>query len=264
MTGPDPDVEAVPDYAAKARLDGRVVAVLGAGAGMGRQSAHALAQLGARVACVDREGELAAKVAAEVGGTAVEADVTRRAEVERVLREASRLGPVTGLVDIVGVALLGPLFDADDERWDRQFDLVVRHAFLALQVFGRSFAATGGGSMVFVGSISGHTHAGGETVYGAAKAALHRLVESAGRELGPRGVRANVVAPGFTRTPRLDAMLSEQQWRQVGAGIPRGFAGVPAEIASVVAFLLAESSSYVNGQVLTVDGGMSGSIPVPF
>jgi NAD(P)-dependent dehydrogenase (short-subunit alcohol dehydrogenase family) len=262
--GADPDTEFVPDYSGLLRLDGRVIVVLGAGAGMGRQSAHALSQLGARVVCVDQDADLAKQIAAEVDGVPLTADVTRRADMERIFAEASRIGPVTGLVDIVGIAMLGPLLEFDDERWNRQFDLVVRHAFLALQIGGRAISDAGGGSMVFIGSISGHTHAPGETVYGAAKAALHRLVESAGRELGPRGVRANALAPGFTRTPRLNAMLSEEQWSAVGAGIPRGRAGTTAEIAGPVLFLVSELSSYLNGQVLTVDGGMSGAITVPF
>nr|WP_271209098.1 SDR family NAD(P)-dependent oxidoreductase [Rhodococcus wratislaviensis]GLK33550.1 3-oxoacyl-ACP reductase [Rhodococcus wratislaviensis] len=258
------DLDSVPDYGHLLRLDGRVAVVLGAGAGMGRQCAHALAQQGARVVCVDQRADLADQVAAEIGGVAVTADVTDRTDMARVFETAGGLGPVRALVDVVGIAMIKPLDEFDDADWDRQFALTVRHAYLALQLGGRAISEAGGGSMVFIGSISGHTHAAGETVYGAAKAALHRLVSSAARELGPRQVRANVLAPGFTRTPRLNQILTAEQWAGVEAGIPRGAAGTPAEIAASVLFLVSDLSSYVNGQVVTADGGMTGVVPVPF
>jgi NAD(P)-dependent dehydrogenase (short-subunit alcohol dehydrogenase family) len=249
----------VPDYRAISRLDGRRFAVLGGGNGIGRQVCHALAQAGARVLCVDREPDLAEAVAAEVDGEALAADVTQREELERVVAA----GSISGLVDIVGMPVLGPLAELDDEGWERQFDLVLRHAFLSLQIGGRAIAEAGGGAMVYVGSISGLAHVPGQAAYGAAKAALHQLVASMGRELAPNGVRVNAVAPGFTQTPRLLAALTRQQWAQVGSIIPRGSAGSPCEIAAAVLFLACDLSSYVTGQVLAVDGGMSGQVLVP-
>lgn len=253
------DLSGVPDYAALARLDGRRFVVLGGGNGIGRQVCHGLAQAGAHVVCVDRSRELSEAVAAEVGGEALEADITQRRGMERVLAQ----GEVSGLVDIVGMPLLGPLAELDDDGWQEQFDLVLKHAFLAMQIGGRAIAAAGGGSMVFVGSISGLAHVPGQAAYGAAKAALHQLVASMGRELAPTGVRVNAVAPGFTQTPRLLKLIPPEQWAKIGSIIPRGVAGEPSEIAAAVLFLATELSSYVTGQVLAVDGGMTGQVAVP-
>jgi len=247
----DSDASAVPDYLARLRLDRRVFAVLGGGNGIGRQACHALAQAGARVLCVDRDAARAKAVADEIGGTPFDADVTRRAGVERVFEEAGKLGPVRGVVDIVGMPHLGPFLDLDDARWQSQLDLVLTHAFLALQVGGRALAAAGGGSMVFVGSMSGVTKIPGQVAYGTAKAALHQLVAAAANELGPSGIRVNAVAPGFARTPRLNAMLGEAQWEAIGRLTALGRAADPSEIAAVILFLACELSSHVTGQVLS-------------
>jgi len=147
LSAQDPDH--VPDYRTLFSLEERVFVVLGGGAGIGRQSSHALAQAGATVVVVDTDRTAAAAVAAEVGGIALTADVTRRDSVEGLFADAARhAGPVRGVVDIVGVASLGPLAALDDAGWDRQFDLVLRHAYLALQIGGRAIAEAGGGVMV--------------------------------------------------------------------------------------------------------------------
>lgn len=254
----------VPDYRGLFDLTGRVFVVLGGGAGIGRQTCHALRQFGASVVVVDSVRAAAEAVAGEIDGVAVPADVTVRADVERVFAIAAAHGPVRGVVDIVGLATMGRLAEVDDEGWARQFDVVLRHAYLALQVGGPVIATAGGGAMVFVGSISGLAHADGQIAYGAAKAALHHLVAGAARELGPQGVRVNAVAPGYTKTPRLVALLGEQRWRTIDGWLPRGRAGDPAEIAAPIAFLASDAAGYVTGQILTADGGLVGGIPGPF
>lgn len=253
-----------PDYLRSLRLDGRVFVVLGSGQGIGRQATLALAQAGATVVCVDRDSELAKTVADEVGGVPLTADITVRADVERVFREARMsAGPVRGLVDIVGRPHLGPLANLDDDRWRSQFALVVDHAFLAMQIGGREIAAAGGGAMVFVGSISGVTRVPWQSAYGAAKAALHHLVVCMAGELAAAGVRVNAIAPGFVRTPRLGASLDDRQWAQVADLIPRGAPGSPSEIAGPILFLASDLASYVTGQVLCADGGLSGTTAMP-
>jgi NAD(P)-dependent dehydrogenase (short-subunit alcohol dehydrogenase family) len=257
------DTSAVPDYLAKLRLDGRVFVVLGGGNGIGRQTCHALAQAGAQIVCVDRDAELARAVADEVRGAALDADVTKRSEVERVFAEAKKQGAVRGVVDIVGMPVLGPLAELDDAKWQSQLDLVLTHAFLALQIGSNAIAAAGGGSMVFVGSMSGVTKIPGQVAYGTAKAALHQLVAASANELGPSGIRVNAVAPGFARTPRLNTMISEAQWEAIGGLTALGHAADPSEIASAILFLTSDLASHVTGQVLLADGGITGTVVPP-
>lgn len=257
--------DAVPRYGDLFRLDGSTVAVLGGGDGIGRQTAHALCQQGARVAVIDRDADRARQVAEEVGGVPFAIDVTRRAELTETLSEIARaMPPLWGLVDVVGAATLRPLAEFDDQAWDAQFDIVLRHAFVAVQVAAESMAAAGGGAIVLVGSTSGVAFTPGQTVYGTAKAALHHFVECAGRELAARGVRVNAVAPGYTRTPRLNAVLGDEQWSRIEQAIPQGQAGLPSEIAAPIAFLLSSAASYITGQVLTADGGLTGTVPSVF
>jgi NAD(P)-dependent dehydrogenase (short-subunit alcohol dehydrogenase family) len=167
------------------------------------------------------------------------------------------------VVDIVGLARIGPLDKLDDTGWKGQFEIVLDHAFLTLQIGGRRVAEAGGGSIVFVGSMSGIGNVQGQVAYGAAKAALHHLVSGAARELAPQKVRINAVAPGFVRTPRLMTMLSEEQWQAVGGVIPRGCAATPDEIAGPILFLSSELASYITGQTLIVDGGLTGTVALP-
>jgi NAD(P)-dependent dehydrogenase (short-subunit alcohol dehydrogenase family) len=213
---------------------------------------------------VDREPSLAAAVAAEVGGLAQAGDITRRGDVERIFAAAHReAGQVRGVVDIVGMPHLGPLATLDDRLWASQFDLVLTHAFLALQIGGRAVAAAGGGAMVFVASMSGLTRIPGQVAYGAAKAALIQLVAGMSLELGPAHVRVNAVAPGFVRTPRLNAMLTESQWEEIAGLVPLRAAAMPAEIASPILFLCSDMASHVTGQTLLVDGGIAGMVTLP-
>jgi NAD(P)-dependent dehydrogenase (short-subunit alcohol dehydrogenase family) len=260
-----PDSKAVPEYTKLLRLDGRGYLVRGAGDGIGRQTCHALAQSGAQVLCVDREEALAQNVASEVSGIPVVADVTSREDMQRVVESAtSSFGKrFAGVIDIVGIASIGELNAMDDQAWDSQFDLVLRHAWLAIQLGGAALAERGGGSMVFVGSISGLVSVAKQAAYGAAKAALHHLVRCAAHELGSRGVRVNAVAPGFVRTPRLLSRLSENFWDQVSQSNPLGRVAIPADVASAILYLASDLSGYVTANVLTLDGGTHAIAALP-
>src|SRR6476646_11744324 len=137
------DDSEIPDYPARLRLDGRGFVVIGAGQGIGRQATHALTSVGARTFCVDKDPDLAADIADEVGGVAWSGDATQRPDAERLFADAeAALGRIDGLVDIVGMARYASLVDLDDENWDWQFDIVLRHAWLAMQLGARRMTAT--------------------------------------------------------------------------------------------------------------------------
>jgi NAD(P)-dependent dehydrogenase (short-subunit alcohol dehydrogenase family) len=254
----------MPDYLSLLRLEGRGFVVLGAGQGIGEQAAHALAQAGARVLCVDRDERLAHEIAAAVDGVPCAADVTSREDMQRVFDTArERFGRVHGVVDIIGVAGIKPFSAVDDRAWDQQFDIVLRHAFLAIQIGGEVMAADGGGSFAFVGSMAGHRAVPSQTAYAVSKAALHHLVRCAGAEYARRGVRINAVAPGYVRTPRLNQRLDEAAWTAVSQVIPMGRPATPAEIAGPILFLASDLSAHVTAEVIAVDGGASVMAPFP-
>ena len=252
------------DYPSLLRLDGRGFVVLGAGQGIGEQAAQALAQAGARVLCVDRDEGLAARIAAAVSGVPCLGDVTSRDDMQRIFETArSAFGRLHGVVDIVGVAGIKPFAAVDDSAWEQQFDIVLRHAFLTVQIAGEMMARDGGGTISFVGSMAGDRAVPNQTAYGVSKAALHHLVRCAGTEYAPRKVRVNGVAPGYVRTPRLNVRLDEAAWSTIAKVIPIGRPATPAEIAAPLLFLASDLSAHMTGQMIAVDGGAGVMAPLP-
>ncbi len=253
----------VPDYPGLLRLDGRRFVVLGAGQGIGRQASHALASVGARLACVDQEPDLATDIAGEVDAVPLSGNAYDRADMERMFDDAGRaLGGIDGVVDIIGMARYADITELTDEDWDWHFDIVLRHAFLAMQYAGRAMQAHGG-AMVFVASVSGITSAPRHSAYGAAKAGLMSLVRTGAVELGPFGIRVNAVAPGVVWTPRVSAFLGEEGRERNIANTPLRRVAQPADIAAALLFLASDLAGYVTGQTLSVDGGVGAKFPYP-
>src|SRR5207237_6871398 len=152
-------------------------------------------------------------------------------DVENTVAEAERqLGRIDGLVDIVGMAKYMDAVDTTDEDWDWTFGMVLRHAFLFAQAAGRSMAASGGGAMVFVASVSGIMSAPRHAAYGAAKAGLMSWVRSLAVELGPSAVRTNAVAPGMVWTPRISNLAPEELKRRHEENTPLRRVAIPADI----------------------------------
>lgn len=260
-------LDVIPDFPGLLSLDGRSFVVAGAGAGMGRQTAHGLAQAGAkRILCVDVNEELARAVASEVGvGIPWIGDVTIRAEVQRLTSDAiAQLGRIDGLIDIVGGAITRvdgsttstDVVDIDDETFDIQMLRNLRQVYVLSQELGRVMVEQGGGTMVFVSSMSAFYAAPHRAAYGAAKAGVTAWIRTLAQELGPKHIRANGIAPGLTLTPRMAAAPIEQieTWAQVP---PLRRNATPAEMAAVILFLMSDLSSYITGQTLVVDGGAS-------
>jgi NAD(P)-dependent dehydrogenase (short-subunit alcohol dehydrogenase family) len=216
------------------------------------------------VLCVDSDAGRAEAIARAINGHASVADVTKRDDVARVFEQAKViLGAVRGVVDIIGAARLKALADFSDEEWDWQFSIILRHAFLTLQYGAAAVADAGGGTLTFVGSLAGTRSVRKQVAYGAAKAALHHLVRGAAQELAPQRIRINAIAPGFIRTPRLEQMLSTDQWREIEGHIPIGKAAMPSEIAGPILFFASDLSGHVTGQILAVDGGLNNAAALP-
>jgi NAD(P)-dependent dehydrogenase (short-subunit alcohol dehydrogenase family) len=249
----------VPDYQGLLRLEGRRFLVIGAGQGIGRQASHALAGAGARLACVDVDPDLAADIAGEVDGLALSGDATKRDDVAGLFESAvAKLGGLDGVVDIIGMAQYADIVEMSDDEWNWHHDIVLRHAFLAMQHAGRVMGAAGGGAggvMVFVASVSGITSAPRHAAYGAAKAGLMSLVRTGAVELGPQHIRVNAVAPGVVWTPRVSGFLGEEGRARNVENTPLRRVAQPADIAAAILFLASDLAGYVTGQTLVVDGG---------
>jgi NAD(P)-dependent dehydrogenase (short-subunit alcohol dehydrogenase family) len=254
------------DYLKQLDLSGKGFVVLGAGGGgMGTQTSLALAQAGAKLLLVDSRQDQADEIARETGGVGVVADIMSRPDMERIFAQAEELfgDSFSGVVDIVGIAQMGSIASFSDADVERQFNTTFRHGLLATQIAGPMLAHRGGGSMVFIGSISGIRAVNNQALYSVAKAALHHLIKQAAFEFGPSNVRFNVVAPGFVKTPRLAAAIPEEDWKGIAANIPLGRVAEPSDIARVALFLSSDLGRYVTGNILTLDGGASGFIETP-
>jgi 3-oxoacyl-[acyl-carrier protein] reductase len=200
-------------------LSGKRALVAGGGRGIGRASALALAEAGARVACVDVDDGRTRAVAAEIsaaGGDAfaVVADLRRRDEAERAIATtADAFGGLDVLVDVIGEARWGRLLEQSDEDWEASFDAVLRHAVFLSRAAARRMIDQGtGGAIVSIASVSGLFAAPLHGPYGAAKAALIAFTRTLAVELGAERIRVNTVAPGAVLTPRvIDATTPERR-----------------------------------------------------
>jgi 3-oxoacyl-[acyl-carrier protein] reductase len=234
-------------------LEGKTALVTGASRGIGAAIAAELARAGASVVVGYRSGaEEAEAVAAQIGGRAVQADVSDPDDAKRLVEAA---GDIDVLVNNAGLTRDGLIARMPDEDWREVIDTNLGGVFHTCRAVARGMMKRRSGAIVNVSSVVGVHGNPGQTNYAASKAGIIGFTKALARELGMRGVRANVVAPGYVRT-RLTEVLGDELTGAMLANTPLGRLGEPEDIASAVRFLCSDEASFITGEVVLVDGGL--------
>lgn len=228
----------------------RSVLVTGASRGIGRAIAERFLASGDKVASVDRSGEPPA------GVLGVRGDVTDSAAIDAAFAEVEAAhGPIEVLVANAGITRDQLLMRMTDEDFDRVLDVNLAGAFRCVRRAATGMIRQRRGRIILVSSVIALYGGQGQVNYSASKAGLVGMARSITRELGGRGITANVVAPGFIDTAMTAALPAERQ-QAYKASIPAGRFAQPAEVAGVVHFLASPDAAYVSGAVIPVDGGL--------
>jgi len=244
------------------RLEGRVAVIVGAGSGIGAASAKGLAAFGAHAVCADINLDGARATVAEIAaggqaGEAVHVDLTDPASVTGLIEGVrSRHPSLDVLVTTPSINIRKPLVRYTDEEFDRIVGVNLKGTFRLLRGAGTVMAQQGRGSIIVISSIRAQSVEPGQGIYAATKAAQVQMARALAAEVGPQGVRVNVIAPGVVDTPLVNPIKMHPEWYQAYAArsiLNRW--GMADELAGPVVFLASDASSFVTGAVLFVDGG---------
>jgi len=257
------------------RLDGIHVLITGAASGIGAASARRLAREGARLLLTDVNGAGAKALADELWQASVEADVTKSADIERMLDRAYELwGRLDALLNNAGIAEVRPLFDITEDQWDRMIAINLRAVFFVLQGTAKRMrhqtpiaGSELRGKLIQTASIAAYR--GGHpnmTHYAASKAGVVSISRSAAQALAPHRITSNCICPGAVDTPMWKKIDSEwsalegwqtgEAWKRRTAFIPLGRPETADDVAGLASFLVSRDSDYMTGQAVNIDGGL--------
>ena len=244
------------------RLIGKVSLITGAAQGIGLATTKKFAQEGATVVICDVKAEAVNAAVAECQALGAQAeghtmDVTQRDQVDAVVAAVlARHGRIDVLVNNAGITQDARLQNMTQEQFDRVIDVNLRGVFHCAQAVANHMVAQGRGVILNASSVVGIYGNFGQTNYAASKFGVIGFTKTWSRELGPKGVRVNAVAPGFIATPILNT-IPEKVIAEMAQRVPLRRLGQPEEIANVYAFLASDEASYINGEVIEVSGGMT-------
>lgn len=253
------------------RLEGRTAIITGGASGIGAATVRRFVDEGARVTIADRDEEQGEALAAELGDATrfVSTDVSVEQDIaEMVAHTIDEFGQVDCLFNNAGFGgALGSIADISVDDYDLTFDVLVKSVFLGMKHVATHMMERGSGSIINTASIAGIRAGYGPILYSTAKAAVVTMSQNAAMEFGTAGVRVNAICPGAVATPLLagNPRASADDINRAGQGFesmtPIGHVADPSELASAALFLASDDSSFVTGQALVVDGGVTAGIP---
>lgn len=240
-------------------LTNKVVVITGSARGIGRKVAERFASIGARVVISDLDQAAVTTVAEEIGGSAigVKANVLDASEIDNLLSTAvTEFGRLDVVVNNAGITCDRLMIRMDEKDWDKVLDINLKGAFLVSKAAARIMMKQRSGRIINISSVVGLTGNAGQTNYAASKAGLIGFTKSAARELAGRGITVNAVAPGFIDTDMTRKMPAAAK-EEFLKNIAMRRLGSTDDIASAIIFFASDDASYVTGQVLAVDGGLT-------
>ncbi len=242
-------------------LEGKVALVTGGARGIGKEIALCLAKQGANIALCDvnlEETEKTAKEIRDLGRDclALKADVTSLKDVQDMMDKIlDKLSKLDILINNAGITKDGLVLRMSEQDWDKVIAVNLKGCFICTKVASKVMLKQRFGKIVNLASIIGIMGNIGQANYAASKAGIIGLTKSVAKELAPRGVCVNAIAPGFIKT-EMTAKLPEDVQKKMLSLIPLGRFGEPKDVANLALFLSSENSSYITGQVIQIDGGM--------